>query len=110
MKIQCAWCGKDLGSKPPYEDESTTHGMCQECLEKEIGSCRIDRFTAKDLELAAEALGIDAGDFPGLLEGMEVEKEHADFTECDPVLTARIVLAHLREDSAYYSKLKEAGL
>jgi len=31
MKIQCAWCGKDLGEKEPLDDGRVTHGICQEC-------------------------------------------------------------------------------
>ena len=34
MIIVCAWCKKRMGEKPPYEDKSETHGICQECLEK----------------------------------------------------------------------------
>ena len=36
MKIKrlCAWCGKDMGEKPPLEDKSETHGMCEECFSK----------------------------------------------------------------------------
>lgn len=30
----CAWCGKTIGEKPPYEDKGVTHGMCPECYEK----------------------------------------------------------------------------
>ncbi|MGA2403803.1 MAG: hypothetical protein ABSG91_19200 [Syntrophobacteraceae bacterium] len=30
----CAWCKKDLGHKPPYEDFSTTHGICRACLDR----------------------------------------------------------------------------
>lgn len=36
MKVVCAWCGKDMGEKEPFDDESTTHGMCPECYEEEI--------------------------------------------------------------------------
>ena len=39
---------------------------------------------------------------------MEEEMEHADITDGDRVLTAKIVRAHLKEDPYYYSKLKEA--
>ena len=31
MKIVCAWCDKDMGEKPPYEDKGVTHGICPEC-------------------------------------------------------------------------------
>lgn len=34
MKIQCAWCKKDMGEKPPYEDKGITHTICPECLKK----------------------------------------------------------------------------
>jgi len=32
--IKCAWCGKYLGEKEPYEDKSVTHGICPECRAK----------------------------------------------------------------------------
>lgn len=38
--------------------------------------------------------------------GMKHELEHADVTGGDLVLTAKIALAHLREDRKYYSKLE----
>lgn len=34
MKKICAWCGKDMGDIPPYEDEGVTHTMCEECYKK----------------------------------------------------------------------------
>lgn len=34
MKIICAWDGKEMGEKPPYENKSITHGICAECLAK----------------------------------------------------------------------------
>ncbi len=43
MKVKCAWCGKDLGEKPPYGgrdgkyDKMVTHGMCDDCLQKQSG-------------------------------------------------------------------------
>lgn len=42
--------------------------------------------------------------------GLGVEMEHADVTGGDPLKTGRIVLAHLKENREYYSKLKRAGL
>jgi len=32
--IRCAWCGKYLGEKEPYEDKSVTHTICPECRAK----------------------------------------------------------------------------
>jgi antirestriction protein ArdC len=34
MIIKCAWCGKYMGEKPPYEDKSVTHSICPECRAK----------------------------------------------------------------------------
>ncbi len=42
--------------------------------------------------------------------GMKAEQEHQDITGGDRIMTAKIVLAHLKEDPRYYSKLKRAGL
>jgi hypothetical protein len=42
--------------------------------------------------------------------GMKEEMEHKDITNGDPILTRKIVDAHLREDPHYYSKLKQVGL
>jgi hypothetical protein len=35
MKVECAWCKKDLGSKEPLEDRSVSHGICPECYARE---------------------------------------------------------------------------
>jgi len=34
LVVKCAWCGKYLGEKEPYEDKSITHGICPECRAK----------------------------------------------------------------------------
>ena len=34
MKIQCAWCKKDLGEKEPLTDNSISHGMCSDCWDE----------------------------------------------------------------------------
>lgn len=41
-------------------------------------------------------------------DGMKEEMEHKDITGGDLVETAKIVLAHLKEDRHYYTKLKNA--
>lgn len=33
MEIICSYCRKALGTKPPLEDDSVTHGMCPGCQE-----------------------------------------------------------------------------
>lgn len=41
MKIECAWCNKDLGEKEPLENKDKTHTICEECSEKELA--RLER-------------------------------------------------------------------
>lgn len=38
MIVVCAWCRKKLGQKEPYDDPHETHGICDECIQKEIAS------------------------------------------------------------------------
>jgi len=38
---------------------------------------------------------------------MKVELEHEDITKGDPIKTAKIVMAHLKEVPDYYTKLKK---
>jgi hypothetical protein len=64
-------------------------------------------------EVGAEALQISVDEFR---KGLEVELEHGLFypdsnvTNNHPVLTARIVLAHLKEMLDYYARLEVAEL
>ncbi len=34
MKIECAWCKRDMGEKEGGTDDQVTHGICPECQEK----------------------------------------------------------------------------
>ena len=34
MKIICAWCGKDMGSKEGNGIEGTSHSICDRCADK----------------------------------------------------------------------------
>ena len=60
------------------------------------------------VDLAAEGIRLEA-----FRHGMEVELEHGscdpqtDVTHDDPILTGKIALAHLREQSDYYERLDE---
>ena len=64
-------------------------------------------------EVGGEALQIPAAEFQ---RGLEVELEHglffpdANVTNNHPILTARIVLAHLKEMLDYYTRLEIAEL
>lgn len=73
-------------------------------------------FTSEDAAAALVAAGIDvSGERYGLedvRDGMNVELEHGtrfpdlDVTGDDPVITAKIALAHLREFPDYYERLE----
>ena len=58
-----------------------------------------------DAVRAAKKLGVRYS--PGLLKGMKVEREHRDIYGCDPVMAARVALAHLRERRDYYDRLEK---
>jgi hypothetical protein len=76
---------------------------------------KIAAFDREQVVQTAEFLEIDwtqeAFDIEALHKGMEVELEHGsreeatDITHDDPVLTAKIALAHLREFPDYYERL-----
>lgn len=69
-------------------------------------------FDAQEVAWIAKILGIaDEVDLDQLRRGMAVELEHGrrdpltDVTNDDPLLTAKIALAHLREMPDYYDRL-----
>jgi hypothetical protein len=72
-----------------------------------------NRFSSADARRLGEQLGVDWAkvDFEQFRRGLEVELEHGrrspatDVTHDDPLLTAKIALAHLQEIPDYYSRL-----
>jgi hypothetical protein len=82
---------------------------------KEIDMGVARRFTADEARRIGAAIGIDWRNSPFDVEqfrmGLEVELEHGrrdprtDVTHDDPVLTAKIALAHLNEFPDYYTRL-----
>ena len=73
-------------------------------------------FTSSDAARALDVAGIDISNERYTIEdvatGMNVEVEHGtrfpdlDVTGDDPVITAKIALAHLREFPDYYERLE----
>lgn len=71
-------------------------------------------FSADTARQLGERLGVDwaAIDFEQFRRGLEIELEHGrrtpatDVTHDDPLLTAKIALAHLNEIPDYYSRLE----
>jgi Protein of unknown function (DUF5661) len=72
-------------------------------------------FTSEEARLVGAEIGIDWATAPFALEqfrmGMDVELEHGlhdlvtNVTDSDPVVTAKIALAHLNEFPDYYTRL-----
>ena len=73
-------------------------------------------FTKTDARRIGEQIGIDWNSAPfdvdQLRRGMEVELEHGlhdaltNVTDDDPIVTAKIALAHLNEFADYYTRLE----
>jgi len=77
----------------------------------------MNSFTHDDARRIGEQIGIDWESAPFDIEqfrtGMDVELEHGrhdpatDVTGDDPVVTAKIALAHLNEFPDYYTRLEQ---
>src|SRR5437667_10393320 len=77
------------------------------------------QFTKTDARRIGEQIGIDWNSAPfdvdQLRRGMEVELEHGlqdtltNVTDDDPIVTAKIALAHLNEFADYYTRLDRDG-
>ena len=75
---------------------------------------RQKQFTAKEAKVIGEQLGIDwkEYDVEQFRMGLDVELEHGtvspktNVTNDDPILTAKIALAHLNEFPDYYTRLE----
>ena len=35
MVIVCAWCQKYMGSKEPFHDPGVSHGICDDCIDRQ---------------------------------------------------------------------------
>jgi hypothetical protein len=86
-----------------------------DAIERRLAMAVRMTFDVAEAVEAATALGIDFAAEPFTLDelcrGMDVELEHGrrdpatNVTGDDPLLTARIALAHLREMPDYYTRL-----
>lgn len=72
-------------------------------------TCGISVFNADTAMIAGNSIGVDWTKYSleQFIKGMNVELEHADITRGSPILTAKIVLAHLKELPDYYDRLEK---
>jgi hypothetical protein len=85
--------------------------------ETEAGCHEQFEFTADEAEITGATIGIDFSqedfDVDDLRRAMNVELEHGcchpetNITHCDPILTAKLAIAHLRERSDFYRHLDD---
>lgn len=103
---------------PEYISKTEVQRVCQELGIRDWTRLAEARVTLEETriiqkEVGSEALSISAEAFQ---QGLEVELEHgvqfpdANVTNNHPLLTGRIVLAHLKEMLDYYVRLEVAEL
>lgn len=87
-----------VGKHGPWSDEERRQFL------KRSGN---SGFTAKEAKSIGEKLGIDFKryDVEQFRQGLNVELEHCNVTNCDPLLTGKIAQAHLNELPDYYTRL-----
>lgn len=75
-----------------------------------MSKCKLNHWSFAEVLEIGEALRVnwDIVDPEEFCMGMHEELEHKDITRGDPIMTGKIVLAHLKERPDYYSVLEEA--
>jgi len=86
------------GAEPEAQPEETP-GEETEAAPFEITDELVDQLLT---DLGDEVINIDREEFK---TGLKMEQEHQDITNNDPMTTARIALAHIKEISDYYTRL-----
>lgn len=76
------------------------------------GGGLVEEFSTDRAKAIGDLLGVDWNEvsLEQFRVGLGVEMEHKDITGGDPLLTGKIVLAHLKEKPDYYTRLTRAGL
>jgi hypothetical protein len=103
---------------PEYVTQEEVRRVCRELGIRDwttLGSAQVETGEAETIrrETGGEALNVSVEDFRS---GLEVELEHgirfpeANVTNNHPLLTGRIVVAHLKETLDYYLRLNVAEL
>jgi hypothetical protein len=103
---------------PEYITAAEVRKVCKELGIRDWTGLKEAKATTKEAKIVLELVNtekmpIDAGDF---LAGLDVELEHgtrfkdANVTNNHPVVTGKIVLAHMKESLDYYKLLEVAEL
>lgn len=97
-----------------YVTEAEVQRVCAELGLRDWTAPGAHNVDAGDAEILRDLVGSEAHHIPleDFMKGLSVELEHgtefpdANVTHNHPVLTARIVLAHLKEGLDYYARLE----
>lgn len=103
---------------PQYITIDEVKRVCKELKMSDWSSIRDDKVTAKEAKIILSTVNTEKMSIPleVFRRGLEVELEHgtrfkdANVTNNHPLLTGKIVLAHLKEMMDYYERLEVAEL
>lgn len=103
---------------PEYVTVDEVRRVCKELGIRDWTALPEPQVLPEEAQAILAALRIEGMDIPaeGFRQGLEVELEHgtrfddANVTNNHPLLTGRIVLAHLKESLDYYARLEVAEL
>ena len=100
MRVICSYCRKRIGEKEPFNDNTTSHGMCKECFNyfmEQIKGLSLDKYLDKfetpvlivnkdcrvvaSNEIARNVTGKSQNEVFGLLNGEAMECVYARLPE-----------------------------
>ena len=103
---------------PEYVSKEEVQKICREIKISDWTKVTEPKVSAKEAGVILKIVNVEGMDIPveDFRRGLEVELEHgtmfkdANVTNNHPVLTGKIVLAHLKETMDYYTRLEVAEL
>jgi len=103
---------------PEYVTKEEVQKVCQELKISDWSKLTEPQVSAQEAEVVLKAVNVENMDIPleDFRKGLEVELEHgtmfadANVTNNHPILTGKIVLAHLKETMDYYPRLEVVEL
>jgi len=103
---------------PEYVNKTEVKRICDELGLRDWSSMERLEVNPEEAEIILKAMDIKGMDIPVdvFRDGLEVELEHgtmyldANVTNNHPILTGKIVLAHLHESMDYYARLEVAEI
>ncbi len=103
---------------PEYVTKEEVQKVCQELQISDWTKLQEPQVSPKEAEVILQAVNVENMDIPleDFRQGLEIELEHgtmfadANVTNNHPILTGKIVLAHLKEAMDYYPRLEVVEL